>query len=204
MSRTSRFVVITLVAVVTFSCAGKQSFRVPPRIDLKQHEMVGVIEFDSSTKGELGPLVTRRFTEAARRDQGMVRIVALGSEADVAGMSPKALQALGREHGVQTILTGKLTISKVRPDIRIGAGLRSGSLSANVDATLSVQLIETSTGASIWSTSARATQSVGHISVFKGGDFVFDADDPERAYGGLVDTLVGQATRDFRATWERR
>jgi len=81
---------------------------------------------------------------------------------------------------------------------------RGPSVSVIVDATLAVQLIETSTGASIWSSSARATHSVGHLSVFKGGGFVFDAEDPDDANGGLVDSLVAHVTRDFRATYERR
>jgi hypothetical protein len=62
-----------------------------------------------------------------------------------------------------------------------------------------VQLLETSTGASIWSSSAQVRQNVGHISVSDGRNF--DASDPESAYGGLVDTLVEQVTRDFRGTW---
>jgi hypothetical protein len=88
--------------------------------------------------------------------------------------------------------------------VQVAAGPRTGHLSGKVDATLAVQLIETATGASLWSNSARSTQTVGHISVFRGGDFVFDAKDPEQAYGGLVDHLVANVTRDFRATWERR
>ena len=75
---------------------------------------------------------------------------------------------------------------------------------ADVDATLVVQLIETSTGASLWSSSASASKNVGQLSVFEGGDFVFGAEDPEDAYGDLVNALVAQVTNDFRARWERR
>jgi hypothetical protein len=76
-------------------------------------------------------------------------------------------------------------------------------VSAQVDATLDVQMIETATGASLWSGSGRATRTLGNVGVFGGRDFAFDAADPERAYGDLVDALVEQATRDFHATWER-
>ena len=208
MTRTPKIVSAALLMTVALGCSGRQpvrqSVRVPPRIDLTQHEMIGIVEFKTTAKGELGPLVTRRFTEAARQDQGLVRIVGFGPEILVGGSSPNALKALGRKHGVRTIVLGELTVSGIRPDLRLSSGLRSGSLSAKVDATLEVQLIETATGASIWSSSARATQSVGHISVFRGGDFAFDADDPERAYGGLVDTLVAHVTRDFRAIWQQQ
>ena len=199
-----------LMTAVVLSCATSQSIMVPPRIDLKQHEMIGVIQFGSSSKGELGPLATRRFTEEARRDQGLARMVGVGTEVEAVrsvggnGLGSETFKALGRAHGVRTILTGELTVSRIRPDLKLARGLRSGSLSAQVEATLAVQLIEASTGASIWSTSASATTTVGHVSVFKGGDFVFDADDPEKAYGPLVNILVGQVTQDFRVRWERR
>ena len=193
-------------------CAGRhtETYRVPPRVDLKEHETIGVVEFETSAKGELGPLATRRFTDTARSEQGLVRIVGFGSRTEAmrsvsrSRWDTETFKALGVERDVRTILTGKLTVSDVRPDVRLGPSLSSGSLAGLVDATLDVELIETATGASIWSTSARATHSVGQISVLGGGAFAFDAADPERVYGGLIDALVEQATRDFRETWIRR
>ena len=200
-----------LLLLVTFGCSGTkhETVMVPPRIDLTQHETIGVIDFTTTARGELGPLTTRRFTELARRDQGLVRIIEFGSESEALSsvgeneFSTETLKALGKKHGVRTIITGELTISEVKPDIRIHSW-SSGSLSGKVNATLAVELIETETGASIWSTSSRSTQSVGQITLFKGGDFSFDADDPERAYGDLVDSLVAQVTRDFRVSYVRR
>lgn len=209
MRKTSTSLGLTLLILVAATgCAGSKVL-VPPRIDLTPHEMIGVIDFSSSTQGELGPLTTRRFTEASRRDQGLVRMVSLGSEQEVlrklrAGhLDAEAFRALGREQGLRTVLVGTLTVSDVRPDLRL-AGLSSGSLSAVVDATLEVQLIETSTGASIWNRSSNATQSVAHVSILRGKDFVFDARDPDKAYGTLVSSLVEQVTREFRASWARR
>lgn len=210
MGRASRIVLATTLLALAFGCAGRrETVTVPPRIDLKRHETIGIIDFRTSSKGGLGPLATRRFTEVARHDQGLVRMLEFGSESQAlrsvssSDMSTETIKALGNEFGVQTILTGELTVSDVKPEILI-SGLRSGSLSAKVDATLAVRLIETSTGASIWSSSARSTSSVGHVSVFKGGGFAFDADDPERAYGELIDSLVVQVTQDFRVRYERR
>ncbi|MGH7341420.1 MAG: hypothetical protein ACREKH_13100 [Candidatus Rokuibacteriota bacterium] len=201
-----------LMLLGTASCNRRpvQTVMVPPLIDLKSHEIIGIVEFASTSRGKLGPLVTSRFTEWARRDQGLVRIVDVGSQ-DQALRSvgrdrwdAEAVRALGQKHGVQTILTGELTISNVRPDVRVSASLRSGEVSAMVDATLAVQMFESASGASIWSSSGRATQGVGHISVFGGKGFAFDAKNPEEAYGGLVDTLVDQVTSDFRASWVKQ
>jgi len=214
MKRTSALGAVVLLGVLaTLACGTKTqtvNVMVPPRIDLTQHEMIGVIEFGSDAEGELGELATRRFTESARRDQGMIRMVGFGpSDAaletvDRHELDPEAFRALGQEHGVRTILVGTLTISDIRPDFSIASSLRSGSITAQVEATLNVELIEADSGASIWSRSANASQKVAHVSVFGGKQFAFDASDPERAYGGLVDTLVRQVTRDFQVSWERR
>jgi len=39
--------------------------------------------------------------------------------------------------------------------------------------------------------------------VFEGGGFIFDAEDPDRSYGKLVNALVEDASRDFQVTWRR-
>ena len=211
MGKLSTIFVGVLLLIVSFGCSGTkhETVTLPPRIDLTQHDTIGVIDFTTTAKGKLGPLTTRRFTDLARRDQGLVRIIEFGSESEAlssvgeSDVSTETLKALGRKHGVKTIITGELTVSEVKPDIRIHSW-SSGSISGKVNATLAVELIETDTGASIWSTSARSTRTVGHINVFKDGVFSFDAEDPESAYGELVDSLVAQVTRDFRVRYERR
>jgi len=181
---------------------------VPPRVDLKEHEIIGVVEFSSSARGQLGALATKRFTEWARRDQGLVRFVNLGTRTEAMRSVGRmtwdvaTFQALGEKHGIRTILDGELAVSSARPDIRIAASLRSGDATAQVDATLNVELIETATGASLWNASSRARQNLGHIGLASGGQMSFNADDPQRAYGSLVDSLVDQTTVDFRATWQ--
>lgn len=203
--------VMTIIAVLITTALGcGPKVMIPPRIDLKQHEVIGIIEFRFSSEGKLGTLATRKFTEAARRDQGMVRIVGLGSETEIlktvgyTRFGQAAFKALGKEHDVNTIITGELIVSDIRPNIEITPGLGYLSFSAEVDATLTMQMIETSTGASIWSGSASDTKKVGNISIFGGKNFAFDADDPEKAYGKLVNSLVNEVTRDFRVTWERK
>jgi len=201
---------IALAGII--GCAARppvQNIEVPPRIELAPFQMIGVMEFDSASKGKLAALATRRFVEEARRDQGMLRMVDLGSRRALRSSGQKAwtpasYKAVGEEHGVQTIFLGELSVSDIKPSFNVEAVLRSGQITAQVDATLTVQLVETATGASLWSASARAAKSVGHISVFRGREFIFDAEDPEAAYGVLVDALVERVTSDFRSTWVRR
>lgn len=195
-------ILLGMLVVGAAGCAAKyRTVMVPPRIDLMEHDIIAVVEFQSSQDGTLGPLATRRFTDLARRDQGLVRM--LNVEPDFELRGSEAFRNLGKRHGAQTVLVGSLDISNVRPNLSVSRTLKSGSLTANVDATLTVDLIETETGASIWSASASATRTIGHITVFNGKDFSFDAEDPEQAYGPLIDALVGNVTSDFRASWVR-
>jgi hypothetical protein len=181
---------------------------VPPRIDLAQHEVIGIVEFDCSAEGKLAPLATRRFTESIREDQGMIRIVDLGSAdraLDVVGhdqLDQAAFKALGSEFGVSTIIAGELIVSDVNPKVTITPGLGHVGLAAKVDATLSVRMVESETGASIWSKSASAVEDVAGISVFGGKTFGFNADDPDKAYGKLIDSLVEEIAKDFHVTYE--
>ncbi len=200
--------VITALAAAVLGCGPKTL--IPPRIDLAQHEIIGVIEFKFSSKGELGFLATKKFIEAARRDQGLVRMIELESEAEIlkkAGreyLNEAVFKTLGDEHNLKTIFTGELNVSGVRPNITITPGFGFLNFSAEVDATLTVRMTECATGASLWSGSASDTKTVGNISIFGGKDFAFEANDPEKAYGKLVNGLVEKITRDFHVSWERK
>ena len=207
------FAVLFFVGLAA-GCASRpvqRTVAVPPRIDLRQHEVIGVVDFDSKTDGKLAPFATQRFVEWARRDQGIVRIVSLGNRKSALrsveggrSIDPETVRALGLKHGVRTIFTGELVVSGIRPRLQMLTSLSTGQVSAQVDATLAVQLLETETGASLWSATASGTREVGHLSVLGGGRYGFDANDPGGAYGDLVDALVSQATSDFRTSWERR
>jgi hypothetical protein len=194
--------------MAVISCGRK--VMVPPKIDLTQHEVIGIIEFKGEAEGKLAPFTTRKFTEAIRRDQEMIRIVDLGTEDEVLRdigydrLSRDAFQAIGEEYDLATVFAGELLVSDVRPDISLSLIFTAGmSVSAEVDATLEVQMVETESGASLWNTSSSATREIGYVSMWEGGGFVFDAEDPEKAYGDLVNYLVEDASRDFRVTWRR-
>lgn len=201
---------ISLLLITTLIPACGTKVLIPPRVDLREHEILGIVDFQSNARGELAALATRKFLEAARAEQGMVRVVELGSESELLKavqadrLDRDAVRKIGEKYQVNTLVTGTLTVSDVRPSIVLDPGLSFGSISADVDAELSARMLETATGASLWGNSAALTQKVAQISVFGGKDFSFDAKDPEKAYGKLINSLVQQVTRDFRSTWEYR
>jgi len=191
--------------VVTAGCAGAARYETvtyPPRVDLTPHQLIGVVEFASPDERELAPMVTARFVESARSDQGLVRMVFLQSE----GQRPDAarLRQLAAEHGLRTILVGDLRVSRVRPTMSVSDSLSSASVSGAIEATLTVEMIEAETGASLWSASGRAHETVGGVTVQGAKHVDFGAVDPRATYNEMVDTLVNQVTRDLRGSWERR
>ena len=190
--------------VVTAACAGAryETVTVPPRVDLAQHQLIGIIEFDSPDQRELAPMVTARFVESARSDQGLVRMVFLHAE----GRRPDAmrLRQIADEHGLRTILVGDLRVSRVRPSMSVSNSLSSARVSGAIEATLPVVMIEPEPGASLWSASGRAHETVGGLSVQGAKHVDFGAVDPRAAYNDMVDALVTQVTRDLRGSWERR
>lgn len=186
------------------------SVMIPPRIDLTQHEVLGVIEFGCTAQGALGRLTTKKFVESMRRDQGVVRVVALGTEEDVLKilgqrqLDRDACVRLGKEQGLKTLVVGELTISDVTPAISITPDLGSAGVTAQIEAALTVDMIETETGASLWSRTASDRRTVGNISLLGGKQVIFNATDPEKAYGGLVNSLVADVTADFHVRWTGR
>jgi hypothetical protein len=194
-----------IVLTVLLCCAPRT--KVPPKINLLNHEVLAIIEFSSTSEGPLGSLTTKKFMEAVRKDQAMVRIVELGTKADVLDdiASPRldadAYKAIGENYDVNTVFSGDFVVSDVRPNIKLSLFKTGMTFSAEVDAALTCQMVETETGASLWNASASTTREVGHVSMFS-DVFVFDAENPEKAYGKLIEDLVERTTRDFRVTWE--
>jgi hypothetical protein len=207
MRRKSWLIAAALLTLAIQGCT--ERVLAPPRIDLKQHEVIGIIEFDCSGQGELGPFLTQRFVDAVRRDQELVRIILLGTPAEVLSdigqtrLDRNAFKAIGNKHQIKTLFTGNIVVSDVKPSVAIGQKLTYFGVSADVDATLNAQMVETETGASLWSRSARAVQRIGGVEIFGDKSFTFDADDPESAYGRLADSLVEAVTHDFQCHWIR-
>jgi hypothetical protein len=179
----------------------------PPRINLEPVGTIGLVEFRTTAKGTIGAYTTQIFLEVLTKSQPGVRIKELGPEeavlAEIGAERPaaEAASALGRKFGVAAVFFGTLQVSDIKPRLDIATIITSATASADVQATLSVKLIETNDGTTLWADSARDRQPVGQVSIFKGGGIFFDARDPEEAYGDLVRGLVDKTTRDFR--WRR-
>src|SRR5262245_45485664 len=107
MSRMPGRSIVVLSLVLLAGCASNPPVHrvwVAPRVDLKPYEIIGMVEFTSASKWKLAGLTTRRFAEAARRDQEMLRMVDVGTKqaalasVGLASWNPESCRAVGRKH----------------------------------------------------------------------------------------------------------
>ena len=199
--------ILLVVCAGVLALAGCARVYVQPAIDLHPREVIGLVQFNTDTKGELAKLVTQKFIEAVTEDQTDIKIVELGDEAGVltavnqTRLGPEAFKAIGDKYNLKTVFTGELDASGVNPSCAFGPGY--ASFEAKVNARLAAKLVETVTGATVWSNSAREERGVAGVDK-SGSSFSFNAEDPEQAYGDMARSLCRTITRDFRGHWEHR
>ncbi len=203
----TRAVVAAVVCIGLGAACGGKRVLVPPRLDLAPFQRVGLVTFTvENAEGSLGEFATQRFTTQIFRAQRGVEVLELGDqerllrELDVDQLDAAAIRAIGDEHGVPAVFMGTLVVSDVKPRAAI---LGIPRLEAEVSVALTIRLRTTASGATTWSRSARATERVAGLAIV-GGRPVFSAQDPEDAYGDLVDYLIGEVTRDLWPTYRKR
>jgi len=203
-ARVTRAIALTVAALMPFltGCASRYVW-VGPRLDLRPHTPVGLVTFTiENAQGELNQLATRRFAEAAFAGQEGIEILELGDAETVLAqvgepeLGPRAAQRIGTEYDVPAVFVGHLVVSNVKPS---GALPPFGGpqLRATVSVELTVRLLSTGSGGTLWTRSARATETVGEIGLVNGRPY-FGAENPDDAYGRLVEDLVFQVTDDLR------
>jgi hypothetical protein len=189
------------------ACASKYS-QVPARLDLAPYGRIALVTFSAEQPNDgISALATQRFAEALLATQSGVELLELGS-ADSALMTlpPNAdgaaiAQALGKHKNVPAVFVGTLKLSKVKPRGHIDA---SGvNVRAGVSAELTVRLLSTSTGGTVWRSSSVANGTVGRLNISDRLPSIA-LRDKEEAYGDVVRQLIVDVTRDLRPTWVKQ
>ena len=166
---------------------------VPPRVPLGDYGTLGIIVFTSNSTGNLAEHATRKFMEAVQAAQPGVRILELGGEQRVLsaveheGLDFEAMRAIGDKWNVDAVFAGHLEVTDVKPNLDFTRLVKTMSLQADVEASLGTRLIETESGATVWTRGADGRSPVAHVRVVKRGPIDFSASDPEQAYGTLVE-----------------
>ncbi|MGH7629486.1 MAG: hypothetical protein ACREOF_08840 [Gemmatimonadales bacterium] len=195
-------------ALTLSACASKYA-QVPARLDLEPYGRVALVAFSTEqTHDELSTLATQRFAEALLASQSGVELLELGiTDSSLGGgaasADPAALaQALGREKDVPAVFVGHLKVSGVQPRGSIG-GAGNVNVRASVNAELTVRLLSTRTGATVWRSSAAANGTVGQVALSARRPSIA-VRDPDEAYGEVLNALVTSVTRDLRPTWVKQ
>jgi len=211
-----RFIISALIIAIfslsisLFICGCGPKVIVPPEVNLTKYNNVGLITFKSDAKGKLGDYVTQKFLQEVGSAQKGVWIIELGDEErvlksiDREEIGPKAIQLIGEKYDLEAIIMGNLHVSDVKPKVDISSIIvKSISVKADVDASLSVKLIETGSGATLWTNIAEEKKTVAQVSIFSTREAYFDAENPDDAYGELVGSLIRQVTKDLKTKHKR-
>ena len=194
-------------ALAVSACSSKYAV-VPARLDLAPYGRVAVVAFSTEQSNSgMSTLATQRFAEALLRSQSGIELLELGAADSslrgylVNGDGAALAQALGRDKNVPAVFVGHLKVSDVKPSGRIST---SGvNVRAAVSAELTVRLLSTKTGGTVWRSSSAANGTVGRLGM-SGGLPSVAMRDKEEAYGEVVAQLVTNVTRDLRPTWVKQ
>jgi hypothetical protein len=189
------------------ACASKYS-QVPARLDLVPYGRVALVTFVADQPNDgISSLATQRFAEALLSSQSGVELLELSTADSALRTLPvnadagAIAQALGKQKGVPAVFVGALKVSNVKPKGHIST---SGfNVRAGVSAELTVRLLSTSTGGTVWRSSALANGNVGRIDISDRLPSIA-VRDKEEAYGELVQQLIAEVTRDLRPTWIKK
>jgi hypothetical protein len=201
---------VLLVLMATLSCGGarRSAIQVPPRLDLAQYGRLGLVTFTvENAKGSLHQFATERFAEDLLAAQPGTEVLELGSADTLLKrvgeqeLGIAAAQELGKQRDIGAVFGGHLKVTNPQAGGGIAA-LVTPHLEATIRVDLSVWLLSTRSGATLWRSSAWATQKVGHVALVD-GQLEFAAKDPKEAYGGLVNRLIALVTEDMRPTWRQ-
>jgi hypothetical protein len=199
---------LALCGTLALSACAAHYAQVPARLDLVPYGRVAVVTFSTEQANkDMSALATQRFAEALLSSQSGVELLELSSADSalqalaLAGDASALAQALGREKHVPAVFLGQLKVSGVKPRGLISAGALN--VRASVSAELTVRLLSTSTGGTVWRSSSAANGTVGRLAL--AGQLPSVAvRDPNEAYGEVVGTLIRDVTRDLRPTWVKQ
>jgi hypothetical protein len=177
---------------------------VAPRVELRGYGTLGIVEFDSNFSPAVDARATLEFQSHIHAAQPGTRIVELGTResllAAVGGqqLDADALRRIGEKYGVDAIFLGSVTYSEPKTEISVTDVTRlEGGVRIELMGDIASRLVETRTGANVWSSSAWARRQLGRVSVSaeQGVSGTVRNANPREE---MVPTLVYHLTQDFR------
>ena len=198
-----------LPLALLLACAKTVVVSVPPRMDLKRYDTLGVVDFTSRAERGLGVRAARQFQEQVQQAQPGTRFVELGDRdallaaVGARSLDPAALRQIGAKYGVAAVFVGDLVYSEPTVDVKVmDVAKLEGGVRAEVKGDISSRLFETASGASVWSSSAWARRQIGGVQVSDHG--VSGGMRQANPREAMLPTLVHHLTHDFRPSTARQ
>jgi hypothetical protein len=189
-------------------CSHTEKVVIPPKVVLEGYRHIGVIEFSTNAEDELKPYVTQKFIQNVQSAQPGTRMLELGSKAKVLHsvgrkeFDLEAIKAIGKTFNVDAVILGHLEISEIKPSLRVSTGFHSLQAKARIEALLRARLLETESGATLWTNSTSGETTVARVKLRENGYIKVGISDPKEKYGKLVPELVYVNTLDFWPRYE--
>ena len=205
----NKYVVVTALAILG-ACSHTVLVPVPPRVDLQGYGTLGIVEFGSNSERAISARATRQFQEQVQAAQPGTHFIDLGdrqallASLGVKQLDPAAMRKIREKYGVGAVFLGDIAYSQPRVDVNIGDLTKlEGGMRAEMKGELSAQLLETASGASVWSSSGWVRRPLGSVSLsaehgVSGG---MRNSDPREE---MVPALVREVTQDFRPSTVRQ
>jgi hypothetical protein len=190
-------------------CGKTVSEKIPPRVNLQSYPVIGVVQF-VGTPAELGPDSTQKFMSRMQAAQSGVRLLELGPLEQVlrtvghSELDFQAVQAIGRKYGVAAVMSGTVSFSEMRPDIKVSPALDALSAQAKIDGRMSAKLWDTTNGATDWTNSSWGSWSMGGVSLRNTGSAGVSLKTPAEERDKILMALIRALDGDFWPKYIKR
>ena len=202
--------ILTLFSLLLlfFGCGHYAWF--PPEVNISPEQKVGLIQFTiKNAEGGLDAFATDRFLQEIIQAQRGARLLELGTLQEVLAdvqekkLDAEALQKIGSLHGVDSVFTGEIMISDVKPQVSVDALIRDLGVRASFTIYVSAKLQSTDSGVVLWTDSVERKETVAYLGLIDGKIPYFGVQDKDEANRNLIDEVIHDLTWDFRPTKRR-
>ncbi len=202
--------IIGLFSLVLLSIACGRYAWFPPEVNIPPEQKIGLIQFSvKNAEGGLDALATDRFLEEVIQAQRGARLLELGTLQEVLAdvgaekLDAKAIREVGSRHGVDSVFTGEIRISDVKPQVSVDAFIKNVGVRASFTIYVSAKLLSTDSGAVLWANSVERKETVAYLGLMGGEVPYFGVEDKDEANRRLIAEVIYELTWDFRPTRRR-
>jgi hypothetical protein len=207
----NRSLALVLALVLLAGCASKTVLvHVPPRLDMGTYPITGIVEFAANADDTIAQNATRRFQASVQHAQPGTRFIELGTREqllDAVGareLDAPTIKKIGQKYGVAALFVGELTYSEPKIEVVGFDPTRlQGAVKAELKADMATRLMETSSGASVWSSSSWAKRQLGSVRV-SADVGVSGRVSPSNPRAEMIPDMIHHLTHDFRPTSRRQ